>query len=99
MEVRGCYGASMLNVRENKPDVTPVASSRIAEAAARLHVARPEATIVLFGSQARGEARADSDVDFLVVLPEAPASARQEMARLTRIFSAARPFSRARAFR
>ena len=85
MEVRGCYGASVLDVRENKPDATPVASPRIAEAAARLHAARPEATIVLFGSQARGEARADSDVDFLVVLPEAPASARQEMARLSRL--------------
>ena len=58
---------------------------RIVEAAARLHAARPEATIVLFGSHARGEARADSDVDFLVVLPEAPASPRQEMVRLSRL--------------
>ena len=61
--------------------VTP----RIAEAAARLHAARPEATIVLFGSHARGDARAESDVDFLVVLPEAPESPRQEMARLGRL--------------
>lgn len=28
--------------------------------------------IILFGSRARGEARPDSDVDLLVVLPEAP---------------------------
>src|SRR5213082_723679 len=28
--------------------------------------------IILFGSQARGEARWDSDVDLLVVLPSAP---------------------------
>ena len=61
--------------------VTP----RIAEAAARLHAARPEATIVLFGSHARGDAGAESDVDFLLVLPEAPMSPRQEMARLSRL--------------
>lgn len=62
-----------------------MAGPRISEAAARLHAARPEATIVLFGSRARGEAGADSDADFLVVLPEAPASPRQEMARLSRL--------------
>lgn len=71
--------------RVNQPDAIPAASARIAEAAARLHAARPDATIVLFGSHARGEARAESDVDFLVVLPEPPASIRQEMARLSRL--------------
>ncbi len=58
---------------------------QISEAAARLHAARPDAAIVLFGSHARGEALAGSDVDFLVVLPEAPASPRREMARLCRL--------------
>ena len=62
-----------------------VSSPRIAEAAARLHAAHPDATIVLFGSHARGDARIDSDVDFLVILPNAPASPRQEMARLSRL--------------
>ena len=33
----------------------------------------------------RAEASAESAVDFLVVLPEAPASARKEMARLSRL--------------
>lgn len=60
-------------------------SPKISEAAARLHEARPDAAIVLFGSHARGDAHTDSDVDFLVVLPEAPASPRQEMARLCRL--------------
>lgn len=51
-------------------------------AAARLHAARPEAAILLFGSQARGDARPDSDVDFLVVLPSPPRSRRREMVEL-----------------
>ncbi|MEX2448471.1 MAG: nucleotidyltransferase domain-containing protein [Solirubrobacterales bacterium] len=32
-------------------------------------VAGAESTVILFGSHARGEARADSDVDFLVIEP------------------------------
>ncbi len=49
------------------------------QAAECLHAARPQATIILFGSQARGDARPDSDVDFMVVLPQAPVSTRREM--------------------
>ena len=44
----------------------------------------PRATIILFGSRARGDARPDSDVDFLVVEPDVK-SRRQEMARLARV--------------
>jgi predicted nucleotidyltransferase len=53
------------------------------QAAERLHAARPEATIILFGSQARGNAGPDSDVDFMVVLPKKPASPRREMVALS----------------
>lgn len=55
----------------------------VQQAAERLHAARPEATIILFGSQARGDARANSDVDFMVVLPQAPTSTRGEMVALS----------------
>ncbi len=51
----------------------------VQRAAGLLHAARPQATIILFGSQARGDARPDSDVDFMVVLPELPRSTRREM--------------------
>lgn len=53
----------------------------VQEAAERLHAARPHATIILFGSQARGDARADSDVDFMVVQQDV-ASRRDEMTAL-----------------
>ena len=57
-------------------------TDKIQEAAARLHAARPDATIILFGSRARGDARPDSDADFLVVVPRPPASTRQAMVEL-----------------
>lgn len=49
-----------------------------------LHRAAPDATIILFGSQARGDAAPDSDVDFLLIAPEVT-SRRKEMARLSRL--------------
>jgi predicted nucleotidyltransferase len=58
-------------------------SKTVYAAAARLHEARPDAAILLFGSQARGNATKDSDTDFLVILPQPPPSIRREMVELT----------------
>lgn len=43
--------------------------SVIAEAARRLAAAAPGARVILFGSLARGQATAHSDLDFLVIEP------------------------------
>lgn len=59
-------------------------SEPVERAAARLHEARPEALIILFGSQARGDARPDSDVDFFVVHSEVH-SRREEMTFLSNL--------------
>jgi predicted nucleotidyltransferase len=53
----------------------------IAKAVELLRRAAPGARVIRFGSHARGEAREESDLDFLVVEPELQAR-REEMVRL-----------------
>src|SRR6266511_1916043 len=72
-----------MNTLTKRETGTNPLAERIAEAAARLRAARPEATVILYGSHARGDARPDSDVDFLMVYPQKPASAIREMVELT----------------
>ena len=57
----------------------------IAEAVERLFAAAPVGSqIILFGSYARGDARDDSDLDFLVIEPQL-SNRHQEMVRLRQI--------------
>ncbi len=42
----------------------------ISRIAAEIHRIAPEDDTILYGSEARGEARHDSDIDLLILLPE-----------------------------
>jgi predicted nucleotidyltransferase len=61
-----------------------VSQRQIAQAVRILAEAVRPVKIILFGSHARGDARHDSDVDFLVVESSVP-NRRSEMARLRTI--------------
>jgi len=61
--------------------MTTVDTAKTEAAVAILRRAVPDATIVLFGSQGRGDAKSDSDLDLLIIEPVVK-SRRKEMARL-----------------
>jgi predicted nucleotidyltransferase len=56
-------------------------SDTIERAVDMLQKEAPGSTVILFGSQARGEAKSESDLDFMVIEPEVK-SPRREMTRL-----------------
>ena len=58
-----------------------ISENTLQEAACRLHEAAPGATVILFGSYARGDFGPDSDADFLVIEPDLQ-SKHAEMIRL-----------------
>ena len=63
-----------------------IADDLIDEAARRITEAAPGARVILFGSQARGEAGPDSDVDLLVVEPSVD-DRFAEIVRLQRVLA------------
>ena len=63
-----------------------IAPELIDEAARRIVAAAPGARVILFGSQARGEAGPDSDVDVLVVEPHV-GDRLGEIVRLQRVLA------------
>jgi predicted nucleotidyltransferase len=66
----------------------PPIDQRLAAMAAQIHQLIPAAEVRLFGSRARGQARADSDVDLLITAPDAWLAQRDRFALLAELWGA-----------
>jgi predicted nucleotidyltransferase len=62
-----------------------IAQDRIREFAARIAAEYQPQRVILFGSQARGDVRADSDVDVLVLMSYRGSASRKAVEILTRL--------------
>ena len=71
-------------MKQTPTPVWAVTPEKLAEATRRLVAAAQPRKIILFGSRARGDARADSDVDLLVIEREVK-DRGAEMVRLNRV--------------
>lgn len=80
--VSGCRRVRLSQMQVDGPELD---QAEVDEAAARLLDAAPEGSeVVLFGSYARGDARAGSDLDFLVIEPN-PLDPHGERVRLRNV--------------
>ena len=74
------------------PLTSPMADSDLQAVTAALAGVRPRPSrVVLFGSRARGEARPDSDIDLLVVMPQPTLTATERQLALRSLRAALRP--------
>ena len=76
------------------PSPVPTIDADLEEVRRALVAVEPQSKrLLLFGSRARGEARPDSDIDLLVVMPQATLTPQERQQALRLLRAALRPLS------